>query len=587
MTTVDAVRWLIALARPERGRLISAVLLGAAAAGASVALMGTAAYLIARASQQPPVMTLTVVIVGVRFFGVSRAVARYAERLVGHDAAFRVVSDLRVSVYRRVEPLVPARLGGRSSTDVLTRFAVDVETISDAYLRVFPPFAIAAVVGIVTVTILAFIDPWVGVVLATGLLVNALLVPRLVQRTVERAQRSLADRRSSHAEQLVELLEALPETWVADTSGPMVRRVNDQREGLLERELKVSRGAGLGLALGSLVAGLTVVTCVVLGTAAVDSGAVDGVLLAVLVLTPLAAFDLTATLPDAVSRWARVRAALERIHELEGAGHERPTGSAELPPTSGGGPEVALEGGTVRWPGAERPSLTDVSLVIPTGSRVAIVGPSGSGKSTLAMTLAGFLAVEDGRLTCRGVAHTQLDEAALHAFVGLLEQRPYVFDTSVAENLLLASPEAGYERLREVLTRVGLGPWTEGLPRGLDTPVGEHGRRLSGGQRQRLGLARLLLSGHPVVVLDEPDEHLDALSADALMADLLAAAHDRTTVVISHRLAPLVGVDHTIVLDGGRVIEEGSHGELMARGGWYARAWMREQEVGCLTTAAP
>ena len=126
---------------------------------------------------------------------------------------------------------------------------------------------------------------------------------------------------------------------------------------------------------------------------------------------------------------------------------------------------------------------------------------------------------------------------------------------------------------------MGLSPWVERLPRGLDTPVGEHGRQLSGGQRQRLGLARLLLAKHPIVVLDEPDEHLDAVSADVLMADLLDAAGGRTTVVISHRLVPLAGVDHIVVLDGGRVIEEGDHGALVARGGWYARTWMREQEI--------
>jgi ABC-type transport system involved in cytochrome bd biosynthesis fused ATPase/permease subunit len=171
--------------------------------------------------------------------------------------------------------------------------------------------------------------------------------------------------------------------------------------------------------------------------------------------------------------------------------------------------------------------------------------------------------------------------------VGLLEQRPYVFDTTVAENLLLAAPQASPGELQAVLVRVGLEEWVAGLPLGLNTQVGEHGRRLSGGQRQRLGLARLLLSGHPVVVLDEPDEHLDAEAADSLMADLLDAAAERTTIVVGHRLAPLTGVDHTVVLDAGRVIESGSHGQLVARGGWYARTWMREQEVARLVAPAP
>jgi ATP-binding cassette subfamily C protein CydCD len=548
--------------------------------------MGSAAYLIAKASQQPPVMTLTVVVVGVRFFGVSRAVARYAERLVGHDAAFRVVSDLRVSVYRRVEPLVPSRLDSRSSADVLTRFAVDVDDIADAYLRVFPPVAIAALVGSGAVVLLGLIEPLVGLALACGLLVNAIAVPAAAHRAVDRAQLSLATLRSSHAERLTEMLEVLPETWVAHTSEPLVERVRHEREALLDRELTVSSGAGLGLAVGNLVAGLTVVVCLVLGISSVDSGAVDGVLLAVLVLTPMAAFDLTATIPDAVSRWSRVSAAAARIRELDEAPPEPRRDTVPLPSKSTE-VEIELVDATVSWPGATSPTLRDLTFTVSAGERIAVVGPSGSGKSTLAMTVAGFLCPHEGRASYRGVAVERLDPEEVHRMVGLLEQRPYVFDTTVAENLLLAAPLSSPGELHAVLVRVGLEEWLAGLPHGLNTQVGEHGQRLSGGQRQRLGLARLLLSGHPVVVLDEPDEHLDAEAADVLMADLLDAAGDRTTIVIGHRLAPITEVDHTFVLDAGRVIESGSHGQLVARGGWYARMWMREQEVARLVTPAP
>jgi ABC-type transport system involved in cytochrome bd biosynthesis fused ATPase/permease subunit len=248
--------------------------------------------------------------------------------------------------------------------------------------------------------------------------------------------------------------------------------------------------------------------------------------------------------------------------------------------------QLVLRDVTVRWPGAATPALHAVSFTVPTGGHVAVVGPSGSGKSTLAMTLAGFLFPEQGALEIAGVDSRNWDEAGRHASVGLLEQHPYLFDTTVAENLLLARPDASPTALGQVLDRVGLGPWAAGLPQGLDTRVGEHGRRLSGGQQQRLGLARLLLADHPILVLDEPDEHLDALSADALMADLLEASGDRTSVVISHRLVPLAGVDLIVVLDGGRVSEAGAHGELVARGGWYARAWMREQEIGAAVAAA-
>jgi ATP-binding cassette subfamily C protein CydCD len=592
MSSWGEVRWLLELARPQRTRLVVAVLLGAAAAAASVALMGTAAYLIARASEQPPVLTLTVAIVGVRFFGISRAVARYTERLVGHDAAFRVVSDLRVAVYRRVEPLVPARIDDRSSGDVLTRFSVDVDTISDAYLRVLPPFAIAGVVGAGAVVVLTSIAPLVGLALMIGLAVNAVLVSRFVGASVTTAQRTLASARTRHTEQVLELLEVLPETWVADTSAPFVERVRVERTALLKAELRAARGSGAGQATGLLVAGLTVLACLMLGTASVRAGTVDGVLLAVLVLTPLAAFDLVTPLPDAVRRWAAVTAAATRIRELLDAEPEvgpDQTGPARIRTRSVPMPDpgqLVLRDVTVRWPGAAAPTLHAVSFTVPRGGRVAVVGPSGAGKSTLAMTLAGFLFPERGSLQIAGVDAQEWDETDLHATVGLLEQRPYLFDTTVAENLLLARPDAPPAALGEVMGRVGLGPWVAHLPHGLDTRVGEHGRRLSGGQQQRLGLARLLLADHRVLVLDEPDEHLDALSADALMADLLGAARDRTSVVISHRLRPLTGVDLIVVLVDGRVIEAGAHGELVARGGWYARTWMREQEIAAAVATA-
>jgi ATP-binding cassette subfamily C protein CydCD len=594
-SSVSEIVWLVELARPQQWRLVASVLLGAAAAAASVALMGTAAYLISRASQQPPVLTLTVAIVAVRFFGISRAVSRYAERLVGHDAAFRVVSDLRVSVYRRIEPLVPGQIGDRSSGDILTRFAVDVDTVSDAYLRVFPPFAIAGLVGTGAVLLLTFMDPWVGFALAVGLIIGLTLVPRVVTASVARGQTVLTDRRTRHSDQVLEMLEVLPETWVADTTEPFVERVRAERNALLDAELRVARGAGLGQSLGLLVAGLTVVACLALGAAAVSIGDVDGVLLGVLVLTPLAAFDLMTPLPDAVRRWKAVTSATVRIRELLEAEPERqelaaqhPHGDVDEVEASRVSSEngVELHNVSVRWPGAPVATLHEVSLVVPSAGCVAVVGPSGSGKSTLAMTLSGFLFPEHGSVQLGGADTESWDDARRHATVGLLEQRPYLFDTTVIENLLIARPDASRGAVDESVRRVGLSSWMTGLPRGLDTPVGEHGRQLSGGQRQRLGLARLLLADHPIVVLDEPDEHLDALSADALLADLLGAARGRTTVVISHRLVPLAKVDHIVVLDAGRVIEDGTHGALVARGGWYARTWMREQEIAAAVAAA-
>jgi ATP-binding cassette subfamily C protein CydCD len=592
-----AVRWLIDMAQAERARLLGAVLLGAAASAATVALMGTSAYLISRAAQQPPILTLTVAIVAVRFFGISRAVARYAERLVGHDAAFRVIADLRVEVYRKVEPLVPARLGSHSSGDIVTRFARDVDSVSDAYLRVFPPFAIAAIVGTLAVAILSVIDPLVGGVLAGGLVLGAVIAARGVKSSVQRTQKALAIKRARHADRILEMLDVLPEAWVANTTEQFVERVNSERADVLQEELSLSSTAGRAQAAVGLVTGATVVVSLLVGSAAVTAGSIDGVMLAVLVLTPLAALDLISPLPEAMRRWEGVTPAIARIRDLLDAPDvaaavagtpTRVNDGATTTTSPASSVAVSVSAVTVRWPGNDAPTLRNVSLEVPAGGRVAIVGPSGSGKSTLAMTLAGFLRPETGKWWLLGRDTSELPAKELHATVGLLEQRPYIFDSTLAENLLLARPTATDEELARALDRVGLAAWVNKLPMGPKTSVGEHGRNLSGGQRQRLGLARLLLADHPILVLDEPDEHLDANSGDALMADLMGAASNRTTVVISHRLAPVADVDYTVVMDRGVVVESGPHAALVTQDGWYARIWDQERRsADAVSSAAP
>ncbi len=315
-------------------------------------------------------------------------------------------------------------------------------------------------------------------------------MPRLVTASVARGQKVLSDRRTRHSDQVLEMLEVLPETWVADTTEPFVERVRAERDALLDAELRVARGAGLGQSLGLLVAGLTVLACLALGVAAVSVGDVDGVLLGVLVLTPLAAFDLVTPLPDAVRRWEAVTSATARIRELledEPVQREpvpqHPSRDAKRVEASRDASEngVELHGVTVRWPGAAVATLHEVSLVVPSAGCVAVVGPSGSGKSTLAMTLSGFLFPEHGSVELGGADAASWDDTRRHATVGLLEQRPYLFDTTVAENLLIGRPDASRAALDEAVRRVGLSSWMSGLPHGLDTPVGEHGRQLSGG----------------------------------------------------------------------------------------------------------
>jgi thiol reductant ABC exporter CydC subunit len=573
---VNDVRRLLRYGRPLAWRLVGAVALAVLTAVSAVGLLATSAYLISAASRQPPILTLTVAIVMVRFFGISRGVFRYLERLVGHDAAFRVLTDVRVQVYERIERLAPAGLPGYRSGDLLARVVADVDTVQELYLRVIPPVATAAVVGLGAAALVGWLVPAAGVATVVGLLLAGGVVPWAAARRASVADRALAGQRAVLTAEVVDLVRATPELVAAGTTGLGLAHVASADRALRRSEESVAAGAGLGAGLTASLTVLTVTACLWTGIRAVDAGTLDPVMLAVVVLTPLAAFELVVPLPMAMQQLVRVQGAARRIFGLIDAPppvHD-PVDPAPLPATP---VTVEVDGLSVRWAGRRTDALSGLSATLRPGTRLAVVGPSGAGKSTFGWALLRFVEPSSGAVRWNGVDGSALAADDVRRLVGLLGQDAHVFDSTIEENLRLARREATDGEVRDALERARLAGWVDTLPDGLATRVGEHGARLSGGQRQRLALARLLLADFPVVVLDEPGEHLDTATADALMADLLRATAGRTTVVISHRLTGLEGTDEIVVLDQGQVRERGGHGELLSRGGWYARQWQAEQ----------
>ena len=570
-----------ALARPAAGRLALATLLGAGAVAAAIGLIATSAWLISRSAQRPQESAVAVAIVGVQFFALARGLCRYAERLVGHDAAFRVLSAIRVGLYTRLERLAPLGLPAFRSGDLLARLVHDVDALQDLLLRVVPPFAIALGVGAATVALVWAMLPVAGLILLAALMIAATLVPWLTGRLAARGEGRQARARAELTSSVVDLIEGAPELIVNGGAQEQLRRTLAADSLLTRIAGSSARTAGIGQGLTSLCCGLAMWGALLVGVAAVHAGRLNGVLLAGLALIPLVAFELVTGLPTATQTLQRVRRSAARVFEVMDtpAPVSEPAHPLALPPP----PHVLrVRGLRFTYPGARRPALDGVDLDLGPGRRVAVVGHSGAGKSTLAGVLLRFLPYDGGSVTLGGVELADLDGDALRTIVGLVSQDTHVFDSTLRENLRLARRGASEEELRAVLARVRLLDWTERLPEGLDTELGERGMRMSGGQRQRLAVARALLADLPVLVLDEPGEHLDTQTADAILAELLAVtremAPDRqsATLLITHRLTGLEEVDEVLVLDRGRVVERGAHIELLALGGRYADLWRRE-----------
>jgi len=571
----------LAIARPAAGRLALATLLGAGAAAAAIGLIATSAWLISRSAQHPRESAVAIAIVGVQFFALARGLCRYAERLVGHDAAFRVLSELRVSLYTRLERLAPLGLPAFRSGDLLARLVHDVDALQDLLLRVVGLFAIALGVGAATVLLVWSMLPAAGLILLAALMIAATLVPWLTGWLAARGEGRQAAARAELTAGVVDLIEGAPELIVSGAVQEQLRRAHAADSQLTRIAAASARTAGVGQGLTSLCAGLAMWGALLVGVAAVHAGRLDGVLLAGLALIPLVAFELVTGLPTATQTLQRVRRSAARVFAVMDAPApvREPVHSRPLSPAPHA---LRLRDVHFTYPGAARPALDGIDLDLAPGRRVAVVGQSGAGKSTLAGVLLRFLPYDAGSVTLDGVELADLDGDAYRTVVGLVSQDTHIFDSTLRENLRLARRGASEEELRAVLAQVRLLDWTERLPDGLDTELGERGARMSGGQRQRLAIARALLADFPLIVLDEPGEHLDVTTADAILGELLvvtrapANGRARATLLITHRLAGLEEVDEVLVLDRGRMVERGTHVELLARGGCYASLWERE-----------
>ena len=571
------IRRLLSLLAPTWPALCVAAIFSVVTIAANVGLMATSAYLLSLAALQPPFAALSVAIVGVRFFGISRAFSRYVERYAGHDAALRLLREIRVWFFSALEPLAPAGLARFSSADLYTRMVADVETLKYIPVRIILPGAAAFFVLVAVTFLLAQLQIWLALWFFCGLILMGVLLPKFIHRNDNEKKRNLAVTRACFQASILDSIRGLRDLSAFGHGNLMLQRFQESNSAFLFAQRQCRHKDALGEAGGHLVASLVFIGALALLVSLVRSGKIEGILLATWALIIQSSFEAFFPLSFIRRYWEEIRDSAVRIFSA---------GTSDLPLITVGTQmlaspfHVAFNNVSFCYLPGDIYILRQVSFALSPGKRIAVVGPSGAGKSTIIALLARLQIPESGSILFNDRPIREISPVVLQEAMGVVMQNDHIFHATIADNLRLAKPCASDQELWEALEQVRLGAVVRGLPNGMDSMVGDEGQGLSGGERRRLSLARALLKDPPILLLDEPAAGLDPHLASQLLNEGGALLRKgRCVVLVTHQLSGLQHMDEILVLDRGRVVEQGRWNELLAKQGFLYKMWALQQDV--------
>jgi ATP-binding cassette, subfamily C, bacterial CydC len=552
-----------------------AILLAVGTIVAGIGLMSSSGYLISRAAQRPMIVDLFMVTAAVRFFGISRAIVRYFERLVSHDLTFKILLNLRSQLYRQIDSFSHKWFMSRRPGDLLSGVTSDVETLQNVYLRIVSPVIVAGIISILTFSGLLLFDLKLAIVILLFFMVNGIFVPYFAASLAKGRGKKDVETKTGLKVFLVDRLQGVHDLlWMGQGKNTRQQFTTMQTD-LDQVQNKNAGTAGLADGLNSLMTNLAMFSTLILAIPLVAGGELQGVMLAALTLGVLSSFEALQGLANAFIQYETSQEAAKRLFSIADSGKnsQRDENENNLSPLAEPHPYISFR--NVFFSYDKEPTLNDISFQLSKGTKTAIVGPTGSGKSTIVNLMLNFWHPDQGQILAGNTDLRKLDPENYRSVFGVISQDSYIFNRSLRQNLLLANPDATDQQLAESLDAVGLGSFASNL----DLEPGTHGMRFSGGERQLFAMARALLKESTLWVFDEPTAHMDANTERKILDAMWRLLQYRTLLFITHRLVDMEQMDQIIVMDKGKIAEMGTHEELLSLNQIYAKMFEQQNQV--------